>query len=170
MVWGSKIVCTYSLINSSKIVCLFSHKFFKNCVCLFSHKFFKNCVCLFSHKFFKNCVCLFSHIFFNQFGWNWGFLTRMVYLYYISCLRYTILVGNPRFLVCCYNIFVETYVQFISHNLHLRERSLLWWFHYKTCNVCLVACELIYFKLGMTIDKSTLHSVTWVWITLAFFY
>ena len=25
-----------------------------------------------------------------------GFLTRMVYLHYISCLRYTILVGNPR--------------------------------------------------------------------------
>ena len=24
-----------------------------------------------------------------------GFSTRMVYLYYISCLRYTILVGNP---------------------------------------------------------------------------
>ena len=26
----------------------------------------------------------------------WGFPTRMVYLYYIACLRYTILVGNPR--------------------------------------------------------------------------
>ena len=26
-----------------------------------------------------------------------GFPTRMVYLYYISCLRYTILVGNPRY-------------------------------------------------------------------------
>ena len=26
-----------------------------------------------------------------------GFPTRMVYLYYISCLRYTFLVGNPRF-------------------------------------------------------------------------
>ena len=26
-----------------------------------------------------------------------GFPTRMVYLYYISCLRYTILVGNPQF-------------------------------------------------------------------------
>ena len=25
----------------------------------------------------------------------WGFLTRMVYLCYTSCLRYTILVGNP---------------------------------------------------------------------------
>ena len=29
-----------------------------------------------------------------------GFLTRMVYLYYISCLRYTILVGNPRYRIC----------------------------------------------------------------------
>ena len=27
----------------------------------------------------------------------WGFTTRMVYLYYISGLRYTILVGNPRY-------------------------------------------------------------------------
>ena len=26
-----------------------------------------------------------------------GFPTRMVYLYYIACLRYTILVGNPRY-------------------------------------------------------------------------
>ena len=28
-----------------------------------------------------------------------GFPTRMVYLHYISCLWYTILVGNPRYLV-----------------------------------------------------------------------
>ena len=27
---------------------------------------------------------------------NWGFWTRMVYLFYTSCLRYIILVGNPR--------------------------------------------------------------------------
>ena len=27
-----------------------------------------------------------------------GFPTRMVYLYYISCLRYTILVGNPQYI------------------------------------------------------------------------
>ena len=26
-----------------------------------------------------------------------GFLTRKVYLYYISCLRYTTLVRNPRY-------------------------------------------------------------------------
>ena len=26
----------------------------------------------------------------------WGFPTRMVYLYYIACLRYTILIGNPH--------------------------------------------------------------------------
>ena len=26
-----------------------------------------------------------------------GFPTRMVYLHYISCLRYTILVGNPQY-------------------------------------------------------------------------
>ena len=28
-----------------------------------------------------------------------GFPTRMVYPYYISCLRYTILVGNPRYIL-----------------------------------------------------------------------
>ena len=28
----------------------------------------------------------------------WGFLTRMVYLYYRSCLRYTILVRNPQYM------------------------------------------------------------------------
>ena len=27
------------------------------------------------------------------------FLTRMVYIYYISCLRYTILIGNPRYIL-----------------------------------------------------------------------
>ena len=32
-----------------------------------------------------------------------GFPTTMVYLYYISCLRYTILVGNPRF----YTLFTD---------------------------------------------------------------
>ena len=37
-------------------------------------------------------------------GWEpliytyWGFPTRMVYLYYTSCLRYTILVGNPWYM------------------------------------------------------------------------
>ena len=31
--------------------------------------------------------------------WYRGFLTRMVYFYYISCARYTILVGNPRYIV-----------------------------------------------------------------------
>ena len=31
-----------------------------------------------------------------------GFPTRMVHLYYISCLRYTILVGNPRYVSIVY--------------------------------------------------------------------
>ena len=30
-----------------------------------------------------------------------GFPTRMVYLYYISCLRYTIQAGNPRYVGVC---------------------------------------------------------------------
>ena len=32
----------------------------------------------------------------NNLLWFRGFRTRMVYLDYITCLRYTILVGNPR--------------------------------------------------------------------------
>ena len=36
----------------------------------------------------------------------WGFPTRMVYLYCMSCLRYTILVGNPWYVLskvlCCH--------------------------------------------------------------------
>ena len=43
------------------------------------------CVCVFVCAY--KCTC-------------WGFPTRMVYLYYISCLRYTILVGNPRVKAC----------------------------------------------------------------------
>ena len=35
----------------------------------------------------------------------------MVYLYYISCLRYTILVGNPRFIVP-HIVFVPSRVLF----------------------------------------------------------
>ena len=33
-----------------------------------------------------------------------GFPTRMVYLYYISCLRYTILVRNPRYITGVYQV------------------------------------------------------------------
>ena len=39
---------------------------------------------------FMVCVCVCELVFRE-------FLARMVYLYYISCLRYTIPVGNPRF-------------------------------------------------------------------------
>ena len=31
----------------------------------------------------------------------WGFPTRMVYLYYMICLRYTIVVGNPGCILVC---------------------------------------------------------------------
>ena len=31
-------------------------------------------------------------------GTYWGIPARMVYLYYTSCWRYTILVGNPRYI------------------------------------------------------------------------
>ena len=54
------------------------------CVCIM-------CVCVFV------CVCIFQ--FFSVIGVKayQGFPTRMVYLYYKSCLRYTILIGNPRY-------------------------------------------------------------------------
>ena len=38
----------------------------------------------------------------------------MVYLYYMSCLRYTILVGNPR-----YYVYVAKYVY---HNFHSNQQ------------------------------------------------
>ena len=31
----------------------------------------------------------------------------MVYLYYISCLRYTILVGNPRYYIIIYQLVIS---------------------------------------------------------------
>ena len=46
-------------------------------------------VCVFAQSV---CVLLITYLLNNR-----GFLTRMMYLYYISCLRYTILIGNPRY-------------------------------------------------------------------------
>ena len=43
-----------------------------------------------------------------------GFPTRMVYLYYISCLRYTILVGNPRYTYTHTHIYIYIYI-YIYH-------------------------------------------------------
>ena len=41
----------------------------------------------------------------NSKTWYGGFPTRMVYLYYISCFRYIILVRNPRYgISVCYNL------------------------------------------------------------------
>ena len=56
------------------------------CVCV--------CVCV--------CACLYR-----------GFLTRMVYLHYLSSLRYTILVGNPRY--ACGFVSVSRSVIFVFH-------------------------------------------------------
>ena len=54
-----------------------------------------------------------------------GFPTRMVYLYYISCLRYTILVGNPRYTPICsivYSVYFIIYKIIYKHTptKHLR--------------------------------------------------
>ena len=43
-----------------------------------------------------------------------GFLTRMVYLFYKSCLRYTILVGNPR----CVSLYLSVSVVDILYLLY----------------------------------------------------
>ena len=46
-----------------------------------------------------------------------GFPTRMVYLYYISCLRYTILVGNPRYVT---HIYCLVCVRLFSNPEHVK--------------------------------------------------
>ena len=51
---------------------------------------------VFCHIPFTYFLSDMSHVLFVSF--YRGFPTRMVYLYYISCLRYTILAGNPRIL------------------------------------------------------------------------
>ena len=62
-----------------------------------------------------------------------GFPTRMVYLYYTSRLRYTILVGNPRFVNVCLSLLFESmliylHIQFCvclcaGRKKNLRKRS-----------------------------------------------
>ena len=60
-----------------------------------------------------------------------GFPTRMVYLYYILCLRYTFLAGNPRF-VCLFFFFSVLFcfsfswecIVFLSHILASSSSSV----------------------------------------------
>ena len=60
-----------------------------------------------------------------------GFPARMVYFFYISCLRYTILVGNPRYCVysssvhacnalswCCVHFLSIKSLKILAHRLH----------------------------------------------------
>ena len=63
---------------------------------------------------------------------NQGFPARMVYLHYISCLRYTILVGNPQnaSLKKCSHVFqnlsAQTYSQFhLTQNKSKYKQSKL---------------------------------------------
>ena len=72
-------------------------------------------------------------LFFFQFT-NQGFPTRMVYLYYISCLGYTILVGNPRNIklsvfVCLFFLKIN-----VSHFFHSRMRIVA--YVYSRCLCC----------------------------------
>ena len=45
-----------------------------------------------------------------------GFPTRMGYLYYISCLRYAILIGNPRFAPCTLNFILLAFDEAMVSN------------------------------------------------------
>ena len=61
---------------------------------------------------------LFIHLFIYFDQWNqskyWGFPTREVYLHYISCLRYTILVGYPRYV---YSVQTAIIVSTFHYNM-----------------------------------------------------
>ena len=51
---------------------------------------------------------------------NRVFLTRLVYLYYISCLRYIILVGNPRYLLNSSTACLTIYHTLMSESIRRR--------------------------------------------------
>ena len=44
-----------------------------------------------------------------------GFPTSMVYLHNISCLRYTILVGNPRIIYLYFSKFIYSFICLFFH-------------------------------------------------------
>ena len=58
------------------------------------------------------------------------FLTRMVYFYYVSCLRYTILVGNPWYIF----VHVSVYVYMCRH-VYVYEYDCFMCVH--VCTVCI---------------------------------
>ena len=84
-----------------------------------------------------------------------GFATKMVYLYYITCLRYTILVANPRygsfeqkmFLVCCKMKFT-TMMDFIC--IHMIIHMDTYKIHH--CDVCGWVCWQILEEL-LNVEK-----------------
>ena len=61
---------------------------------LFRHALKVSLYFLFCSSSFTDCCALFNQVMCMIY---WGFPTRMVYLYYISYLRYTILAGNSRY-------------------------------------------------------------------------
>ena len=54
-----------------------------------------------------------------------GFPTRMVNLYYISCLRYTIVVGNPRYARVSYFCICTCSAQLSMFHMERRSRNTL---------------------------------------------
>ena len=86
-------------------------------VCVFVHMYLyicRLCECIYACAFVMHMHTCYVNVSMGMLVYMSvyrGFPTRMVYLYYISCLRYTILVGNPRYmsmpLPSCMYIFVN---------------------------------------------------------------
>ena len=73
---------------------------------------------MFQHFGMTSAFCLWEFT-------NRGFPTRMVYLKYISCLRYTTLVGNPR--NCSFlSTLKQEYPRLLSSCLHSCSISEYW--------------------------------------------
>ena len=89
------------------------------------------------------------HVFYHEVlkkSWFWRFRTRMVYLNYISCLRYTILVGNPQFIICVWtqaslDLFLWYHLRRVlleywrcAIHLALLQQTNMPWQHTKFCS------------------------------------
>ena len=71
-----------------------THKFLCSVVIKVKRKTHHTSIHMFVHYYIEKLQYLY-HVKYTYLSYR-GFPTRMVYLYYISCLRYTILVGNPQ--------------------------------------------------------------------------
>ena len=103
IIFMSHIACPINWRSSDWSLCMYTCVYFTFFLCMYTCVYF-TFLCLqkgrvsveliFSDQF-MGCSCFLS----SEFR---GFPTRMVYLCYISCLRYTILAGNPRLVLYFY--------------------------------------------------------------------